>query len=188
MTWPAGKTWDVFYDEKKTKLPMDEITITLLKNRTIYLVSRERKSHKLEYFLNLKGEVIKNYGPSRKNHRGTWCHHGTHLLGDGRVLFASHNRRGRNDATIAIGDANAEKFETRQLYKGGGWGYCDVTYLPKEKAILMVGETEPIHPDTSKFIGLKDHYGPGIDNERFSLGAFIFSLDYYQTLNLAKVK
>ena len=184
ISMDGGETWDVFFNAREAKVEMDEICIDLLADRRIYLLSRTRGPHKLEYYLGLQGQIVANHGGARRNHLGTSCHHGVDVMDDGRVLVSSTaQHRGRMGATIAIGDPQADGFDTRTFFVGGGWGYSDVTWLADAHAILMVGECEPIRPNTGRFMGLNPKsYFPGDDKERYSITSFTFSEAYFNTL------
>jgi hypothetical protein len=182
ISMDGGETWELFFDARAAKAEMDEICLDRLQDGRIYVVSRNRGPHKLEYFIDLDGQVLSR--DLRENHLGTSCHHGMDLMPDGRVLFSSTaQHRGRMGATIAIGDKRADRFDTRTFFVGGGWGYSDLTWLGTCNAILMVGECEPIRPNTGRFMGLNPKtYFPGDDKERYSITSFMFSEAYFQTL------
>jgi len=195
ISMDGGKTWDVFFDPKKHKVVTAEMSMTLLEDRRLYVVTRvqwvKEATHKYEYYLNLKGELLEYPEGRRKNHVRTKCHHGARRISSGpwkgRIAFLSHFNSVRENGTIAVSDTpRAEKFDTRWLSYGGGFGYADIGWLEEEQAFYCVAECEPMDSKTHNFYGLKKKYAATCDNERFSLQGFKFSIDYWKSLPKAK--
>mgnify|MGYP000716466216 CR=1 FL=1 len=188
ISMDGGKKWDVFFDAAKHKgleSSMNEISWTLLDNRTIYVVSRRqsKKGYKNELLFDLKGNVT-YLGQDRKNHLARRCHHGavkiTSGSDKGRVVLVNHYKVDREDATIALSETpKALKFETRYLTYGAAWGYCDVLWNPKTKGLVIIGESEPFDEVTEKVFRITK---APTRNERFSIQSFQMSLDFYRSL------
>jgi len=194
ISMDGGESWDVFFDEDEhPEVDTLEVNLTPLDNGEIYMASRRQSTEgfKNEYHLNLKGEPSGIHNQGRKNHLARRCHHGATKILDGplagHVVFVSHFTSSpshvfgytdkRKNATVAISlDKHADSFETRHLSWGGGWGYCEVVYLPEDKSIFTLGECGPIDPEKNVYAEI-----PGRP-ERLSISGFKFSLDFYKTL------
>ncbi len=156
---------------------MDELTLELTADRKIYVISRMMKHHRLknEYLIGLDGKLIKRW---QKSFLARWCHHGTEMLSDGRLLYSTNNGNHRECAALALSQSGQlQNFTTRQLFTNGGWGYSDACFSPKDKAFLIAGECEPIID--GKFLEMPAHFLGGNDNERLSIRLFKISEEYF---------
>ncbi len=124
-------------------------------------------------------------GQNLKNHKARRTHQGAILITDGawknRVTVVSNWSGNREEGTIALSsDSSARKFETRLLTTDSGFGYCDVAYDKKRDGLVVVAEAEPYDANSQR---IKLSKTPD-RNERFSLQAFSFTIEYYETLKV----
>ena len=194
ISMDGGESWDVFFDgNEHPDISTLEINLTPLDNGEIYMASRRQSTEgfKDEYHLNRRGEPSGIHNQTRKNHLARRCHHGATKILDGdlagHVVLVSHFTSSpshvagytdkRKNATVAISlDKHADSFETRHLSWGGGWGYCEVVYIPEDRSLFTLGECGPIDPEKNIYAEI-----PGRP-ERLSISGFKFSLDFYKTL------
>ena len=187
ITLDGGNTWDVFYDVNKYpqyKGELNEISWTLLDNRTIYVVSRRqsKKGYKNEMIFDLEGNPT-FWGQTGQNHKARRCHQGAVKIASGnykgRIAVASNFSGDREEATISVSNTNkAEKFTTKYLTSKSAWGYCHIDWNSQENGFVLVGESEPF--DQNEQVVSMDG-GPD-RNERFSIECFAFSPEFYETL------
>ena len=190
ISMDGGETWEVFFNPREHDVVTNECTLVPLDNGLIYVVSRVqwlKDDFKHEYLLNHQGELVEYFRDVRRNHRRTKCHHGSAKITSGprqgHVAFLSHGSPQRENGTLAISsDAEARSFDTRWLTFGGGWGYCDVEWMPEEEAIIAVAECEPFNETTRNHYGFAKSYGHTLHNERFSIQQFKFSLAFWDSL------
>ena len=146
-------------------------------------------------------KVKEVYNQDLKNIEARRCHFGMRTIDtgkhQGKLLVATqgagsrhHIRLLRSTRAIRGEDSiSANLFEKGTVLKDVAWGYCDLVYLSQDAehargmgkdAILLFGESEPIHKETHQIIKL-DPSGKGRD-ERYTCTLFALSMDYFDFL------
>ena len=135
------------------------------------------------------------------NARGRAAHHWLTTIRSGeqrgRLLYSTPGAYTRHHVDLLVsrqaiqGQATigSNLFGTARVKEGVGWGYSAVEYLEADlentrgmgkDAVVLVGESEPIHKQTHQIIDLKpDRRG---HDERFAATAYLVSWEYVEHL------
>lgn len=176
----------------------------------IYMVWRRQSftGYKNEYIVSkhfktgpLGMQVKEVHNQDLKNIPARRCHFGQRTIESGvdkgKVLVASQGAGSRNhiqlyrtkEAIQGSESISAGMYEMVTVMKDIAWGYCDLEYLSAKNpaydglgqdAILLFGESEPVHKVTHQIIPLAPN-GKGRD-ERYTATSFLFSVEYFNFL------
>ena len=160
-----------------------------------YVMSREMRTGSSG--LTFKAKHRQSLG----NARGRAAHHWLTTIRSGeqrgRLLYSTPGAYTRHHVDLLVsrqaiqGQATigSNLFGTARVKEGVGWGYSAVEYLEADlentrgmgkDAVVLVGESEPIHKQTHQIIDLKpDRRGR---DERFAATAYLVSWEYVEHL------
>ena len=188
----------------------DEMAWTVLDNNAgdIYMIVRDifTSYWQHEYVVSREigstaGLVFKgSYGTSLKNTPSRISHHWLTTIRSGaqrgRLLYGVPGAYTRHHVDLLVsepvqGDATVgpNLFGRARVLEGVGWGYSALEYLEADlpstwgmgkDAVVLMGESEPIHKETHQLIDLKPDRRGG--DERFTLTAYLVSWDYVDVL------
>ncbi len=184
------------------------------KDGDIYMVWRRQAftGFKLEYIMSkhFKSgptgiEIKKNYNQDLKNLLARRCHFGIRTIDHGKdkghVLMNTQGAGSRNHIILGMtktpitDDISAGMYEKVTVMEDIAWGYCDLEHLHTKEpgyaglgkdAIILYGESEPVHNETHQFIPLSPS-GKGRD-ERYTATCFMLSMDYFDLLSKLEAK
>ncbi|MEJ6718053.1 MAG: sialidase family protein [Akkermansiaceae bacterium] len=145
-------------------------------------------------------QLKKIYNQKLKNTLARRCHFGLRNIQHGpnksQVLIATQGAGSRHHIILGrskkpiTDEIHADMYEAVTVMKDIAWGYCDLEHLHVNEpgygglgkdAIILYGESEPVHKETHQFIPLSPS-GKGRD-ERYTATCFILSMDYFDFLS-----